>query len=131
MIDTAIYQRLSAFAGLTALISTRSYPVTLPEKVTLPALTYSKVSGSPEQAFGADSSLSHARYTLLAHSSVSPLEAKQVAKQARLAVQRYRGTLDSTVIQDIFIDTDGIDFYDPSAKIWYCAVDIIVHYLDL
>jgi hypothetical protein len=130
MIDVALLQRLSAFGGLTALISDRIYPVMLPEKVTLPALVYSKVTGSGESAFGADSDLHKARYTLLAQSSKSPLEAKQVAKQAELATKRYRGTLDSTVIQDIFIENDGTDFYDAQARIYYCAIDIIIHYLE-
>jgi hypothetical protein len=127
MIDTALFQRLTAFGGLTALIAQRVYLSTLAEKVTLPALVYSQVTGNGESAFGVDSTLRHARYTLLAHAS-NPLDAKKVAKQARLAVQRYRGTLDTTVIQDIFIENDGTDFYDPQSRIYYCAVDIIIHY---
>lgn len=127
MIDAALYQRLKAYTGLTDLIAQRIHPVTLPEKVTLPALVYSQVTDIQESAMGADSALSHARYTLDAHAT-TPLAAKQVAKQARLAVQRYRGTLDSTVIQDIFIENKGTDFYDPQAKLYHCAVDIFIHY---
>lgn len=128
MIDNALYQRLSGYANLTAMIASRVYPVILPEKATLPALVYSKVSGNGESAFGADSTLRRARYTLLAHSAVSAKEAKAVALQAELATKRYRGTLDSTVIQDIFVENDGTDFYDSQAKIYYCAVDILIHY---
>jgi len=130
MIDAALYQRLVAFVDLSALIGNRVYPVSLPENVTLPALTLSKVSGNFDHLFGADSALVNARYTLLAHSEVSPAQAKAVAKQARLAVQRYRGTLDATVVQDIFIENDGPDFYDPTSRTWYSAVDIEVHYLE-
>jgi hypothetical protein len=129
MIDNALFQRLTAFAGLTALVAQRVYPVEFPEKVTLPAVAYSQVSGKGESAFGADSALRHARYTLLAFAA-KPTEAKEVARQARLAVQRYRGTLDGTVIQDIMIENDGVSFPDPQAKLHYCAVDIIIHYLE-
>lgn len=127
MIDAALYQRLTGYAGLSALIDDRVHPVTLPEKVDLPAVVYSRVSGQIESAFGSDSTLRRARYTLLCMSN-SALEAKQVATQAAAAVQRYRGTLDSTVIQDIFIENGGVDFYDAQAKLHYCAVDIIIHY---
>ena len=49
MIETDLYAHLSTYAALTALVSTRIYPLTLPQEPTLPALTYFRVSSAPSR----------------------------------------------------------------------------------
>jgi hypothetical protein len=46
MIEEDIYSDLSGFAGLSALISTRIYPLRMPQGGTFPAVVYTRVSGS-------------------------------------------------------------------------------------
>ena len=44
-----IFDRCTGHAGTTALIASRCYPVVLPENVTLPALSYIRVSSVNEE----------------------------------------------------------------------------------
>ena len=47
-----LYSKLSTDAGVIALASTRTYPMSLPYNPTLPAITYQDVSMRTEQQFG-------------------------------------------------------------------------------
>lgn len=49
MIEAAIRAHLIADAGLSALIGARVYPVQLPQRPTLPAITYQDISTLPTQ----------------------------------------------------------------------------------
>lgn len=44
--ETAIYTRLTTHTGTAALIGTRCYPLLLPQKPTLPAVVYQRISSS-------------------------------------------------------------------------------------
>lgn len=46
MIEQVLFTVLSTTTGIHSLCGTRVYPVTLPEKVTLPAIDYSFIGGS-------------------------------------------------------------------------------------
>ncbi len=46
MIEEDIYTALSGFTGLSALVSTRIYPLHMPQGATVPAVTYTRVSGA-------------------------------------------------------------------------------------
>ena len=130
MIETALYTLLDNDAGLAAIVGDRIYPVEAPEGAARPLLVYSVVSSVSEPAFGADSALKRSRFTLLAASDDSALDAATTARAALAAVRRYRGTVGGITIQDIFVENDGTDFRDPQGKIWYRAADIIIHHLE-
>lgn len=53
MIEAAIRAHLIADAGLTALVGSRVYPMQLPQRPTLPAVTYQRISSTPTQHRGA------------------------------------------------------------------------------
>lgn len=53
-----IYSKLSGTAGVTALVSTRIYPVLIPQNAALPAIAYS-VSNRPLDANAKDRSAAH------------------------------------------------------------------------
>lgn len=46
MIENDIYTALSGFAGLSALVSTRIYPLHMARGATFPAVVYTRVSGA-------------------------------------------------------------------------------------
>ncbi len=60
-VESEIYTRLSTYAGLTALVVAKIYPLQLPQDIELPALTYFKVSDVPEHAMGADANIKTTR----------------------------------------------------------------------
>lgn len=59
--ETATYTALSTYAGLAALVSTRIYPMVLPQDCPLPAVTYQLISDIPEVNLDGDADLSQAR----------------------------------------------------------------------
>lgn len=51
MIETDLFAALSTATAITALASTRVYPVVLPTDPTLPAMTYMFIGGSGQPSF--------------------------------------------------------------------------------
>jgi len=114
MIEKAITSRLDGYAGLSALISTRIYPLKLPQDSTMPAVVYQIVSKTRESAMGSDPGLATARVRISSFAD-SYSSAKDVGEQVRAALQRWSGTEATVVIQDSFIEMD-IEQYDPEVK---------------
>ena len=132
-VEAEIKTRLSGFAGLSALISDRIYPVTLPQNVEMPAVSYRRVSAERVSAMGADTGLVRARFQFDCWSgehengdSGTFDEAKAVAKQVRLALQRWRNT-SGTVVQDTFMIGDQ-DLHEHDTETYHAALDFEIFY---
>ena len=91
-ISDALYNYLSNYAGLTALVSTRIYPLVLPQDGTLPAVAYQKVSAIRTHTMGNDPGVARPRYQFTCWGE-TPTEAKEVAAQIRAALQNQRNQL--------------------------------------
>jgi len=104
-IEQALYTRLTGFAGLSALVASRVYPMRLPQSPTYPAVTYQRVAGERTPAMGADTGVMAAVVQLDAWGATYP-SAKAVAKQVRLALERHRNGSSDPEILDIFIERD-------------------------
>lgn len=104
MIDEAIFSRLSGFAGLTAKVSSRIYPVMLPQNPVYPAVTHFSIGGGETiHAMNSDPGVARAQWQVSAW-GITVIDARDVMEQVRLALSRFRGTLNGTVIQDILAD---------------------------
>ena len=117
-IDGAILGRLNAIAAVTALTSTRIYALHLPQNPTLEALTFQQVSGVRVHAFGADRGLVEGRFQVDSWGNTFE-EAKALADAVRgdgaaSALSRWSGTQDSTVVQDILLNTE-LDFFEDTS----------------
>ena len=126
LIEEALFTRLSGFAGLVALVAARIYPVVLPQDVTLPAVSYQRVSGPRTSAMGSDPGLSHPRFEVSAWSE-DYLTAKTVKEQIRAALQRWRGTVSGVVVIDTFLLGER-DLYDPATLLYHVPVDVVIHH---
>lgn len=106
----AIYYRLSTYAGLIALVSTRTYPAIAPQKAALPYVTYFQVSRVHAHAAGADAGTYMARMQVDSWAD-DYLESHNIAKQVRLALQDFMGNMagagDTFTVQRIFFDGRG------------------------
>lgn len=120
-IETALFTRLSGYAGLSALVSARIYPKRAPQNATLPCLVYERVSATRVPALNSDTDIVEARFqiTVVASTYSSILS---VSTQVRSALQRYRGTVSGIVIDDIQIVNDT-DIYDPAVEFYQRAID--------
>lgn len=105
MIENAIFQRLSGFTALTALVSTRITPHLLTQETAYPAVTYFIVAAPRETAMGSDPGIVHARVQIDAWGTTYS-STRDVKEQVRAALQRFRGTLDTTIILDCFLEDD-------------------------
>jgi hypothetical protein len=61
-ISSDIYSLLTNDAGVSALTSTRVYPMNIPQNATLPAITYTQVSENPQVNLEGENALRATRY---------------------------------------------------------------------
>lgn len=124
-VESVLFDRLTDFPALQALVSTRVYPVVLKQKTTLPALSYSRVSAERASAMGVDTGNVRARFQVDVWAS-SYASARDVTEQVRLALERYRNII-GTVIEDIYFLND-VDLYEDETSIYHVALDFEVNY---
>ena len=135
-IDGAILGRLKAVTAITDIVgagtSARIYAEKLPQKPTLEAITFNLIS-TPQRvhAFGSDPGLVQARWQVDAWGNTwkeSRLLAAAIrGNGAGNAFSRFRGTQDTTVVDDILLDNELATFEDESGTyrttqdylIWY------------
>ena len=123
-VEDAIYSRLIGFAGLSALVGIRVYPSLLPQKVTYPAVRYSRVSGERLRSHSGASGLAMPRFQIDAWAETYD-EAKAVAKQIRLALDNFSGTVATVKIHAAFLDSDR-DLYDDKAEVFAVSADYTI-----
>lgn len=103
MIENAIYQRLANYTALAALVGARVTPHLMTQDTAYPAVTYFVAAATRETAMGSDPGIVHARVQIDAWGQTYS-STRDVAEQIRAAFERYRGTLDTTVILDSFLE---------------------------
>ena len=105
-IETGIYAHLYADATVLALVSTRIYPLAVPQTGSFPAITYQRISGSHVRSHSGPSGLSVARYQLTCWASTYA-GAKALAEAVREAMDAVSGTWNSIAVGASFLDSDG------------------------
>lgn len=125
IIEEALKSYLTGYAGLTALISTRVYPLRLPESPTYPSVTYQRISAPRIHSHSGPSGLAFPRFQFDCYSPTY-LGAKAVATQVRLALDGYTGTMGGGVSVGSSLLQDDRDFYDTATRIWRVSIDFII-----
>lgn len=97
LVEEAIYSILSTDPGVTALASTRAYPVVAPQKSPAPYLVYNKSGRGRQELFcGTDNTLS-TRMQIDCYATTY-LESVNLAAAVESALNRYRGVLGSPAV---------------------------------
>lgn len=113
-IKDALFTQLSGYAGLSALVGSRIYPMKLPQNPTLPAVSYFTVF--TEREYGHGGAMGQATPLIQIDAWADDYdEAKSVATQVRLAMNRFIGTVASVVVhastcvseRDLYEDDTG------------------------
>ena len=115
LIEAAIFKYLSEYTGL---VGKRVYPSKLPQKPTLPAITYQKISGPHVHSHGGISGLTRPRYQFTCWAEKYS-DAKAIAEVLRLALDGYKGTMGGSGgvdVSAILSEGDG-DIYDPETQL--------------
>lgn len=116
MIETALHSRMSGYAGLSALIGTRIYPLHLPQKPVYPCAAYRRTSTKPVNLLSRDTDIMIANFDVAAFSR-SADSTFAIAEQIRLCLQRWQGTESGVVIMDSMLTNIDQD-YEPDLEIY-------------
>lgn len=126
-LDQALFNYLSTFAGLTALIGTRVYPRVLPQNPTYPAVTYQRVSSTRMRTMGAPLLGAEPRiqFTIWAETH---LAARAIATQLRAALEGYTGTMGGAGGVDVLgaQEQNDLDDYEPLTKLHQAILDFTI-----
>lgn len=128
-LEAAIYTRLAAYGNLTALISTRIYPLVVAVDPTAgrpiyPAVTYQRTDGPRESALASDMGLPHPTIQIDSWGKTYA-GAKAVATQVRAALQRWDDSGASPAVLDCLLESDE-DNYEPDAGVFRIRQDWII-----
>jgi uncharacterized protein DUF3168 len=128
-IDDALVARAQGFATLTALIGSapmRLYPAdAASQNVARPYVVYQLISGPRGHAMGADPGTVRARVQFTCWGDTST-DCRSVADQIRACYARFRGTISSVVIDEIFVDDEHDLGRNADTRYWQRIVDLIV-----
>lgn len=128
-VESVLATRAEAVSGLTALIGaspTRIYFGEMPQSVTLPAVSFTRVTAPRVSCMGSDPGVVRARFQFDVFADTQK-QARLVIDQLRAAYQRWTNS-SGTVIQDIFIAGDVDLGRDPDTREYHSAIDFEVIY---
>lgn len=113
--DASVRAILYADGTVLGLVSTRIYPSILPDKCTMPAITYARISTPRSEDLIATQTLTWPRIQINSWDD-DYLGAKALAKAVRIALTDYTGTIGGITISDIRIMDEG-DLEEPSPEV--------------
>jgi hypothetical protein len=123
-IEDAIGAKLAATSGVTDLTSTRIYAMHLPQRPTLPAITYRKISGVRIHAMSADPGVAHPRFQVDSWGKTYE-SAKDVEVQVRAALSRWRGDQSGVTILASFVENE-IDLFEDETGDYRIITDFVI-----
>lgn len=99
-IGKTIRTRLLAVSAVTDIVSTRIYPIVLPQGCTLPAIRYRRISGGSDEHIRGTTGAANSWVQIDCYAtSYAAVEA--LAEQVRLAIHTYRGTVGGVDIHSV------------------------------
>lgn len=108
----AVYRRLVSATAVSAIVSTRIRPMRLGQEDTLPAITFQRISTTPQHAMVSTPSLRVSRVQVRGYATTAT-GAVALAGVVRTRMDRWRGTTTGVVIQDALLANE-FDFEDTS-----------------
>jgi hypothetical protein len=126
-IDSALFSRLSGFAGLKALVSTRVYPPPAPQNAAYPLVTYQEIDRQPIHVMGRTAGVVHIRYQVDSWAETLA-EAKAVAAQVEAALDNWAGTSANVVVKNSFLESGQSSPYDDAEGVHRYIQDFLIEY---
>lgn len=112
---------LSGNSGVTNLVSTRIYPLLLPQHPTLEAISYQRISNSPQQG---TTDLRESRWQINCWAETYA-ETQVLAAAVKAAFEEYID-MDQTPGIRMALIANETDDYDDDAKVYRTIVDVIL-----
>jgi hypothetical protein len=126
-VETDIRARLVADGTVNGLVSSRIYPLKLPQKPTLPAITYSRISGIRSQLLGGSSTWGFGRIEINGWAT-SYVQAQSIAAAVRTSLNGFVGKLNSR--PSVIRLENERDLYEDEDEIYRVIQDYLVNHLD-
>ena len=127
MIEFGLMALIAADSRYTAVCSTAPYPVILPAKPSLPALSYQGISGITDATMNGPSNLMELRIQFDCWAT-EYLQAKQLQTALREILDGFQGALpDGTWVYNILADTPA-DLYEPDSRYYRVTQDYRVQF---
>ena len=106
-IKDVIYNKLSTTANVTAIVSTKIYPYLAIENVVEPYIVYEPNNIEPTDDKDGPSDLDTITFSIEMYSK-TPSELEDLANKVRTVFDRFKGTVETVVVQSIkFVGEDG------------------------
>ena len=124
-IHKAAREELLNNAAIFAKVNTRIYQLRLPDDVTLPAISFFRVSNSSDPLINKFSP----RFQFDVWSK-SISEAREIAELIRKTFNRFKGELGgvTTIKQGVY--DNMYELYEKDTGIYHVSVDVFFHYLE-
>lgn len=122
-IEVALKTYLQSVPGVSALISTRIYPETLPQEPTLPALKYDIINIERQHLI--DFATMYIQYTSVA---TTHLGARALSDAVRKALQREKRVISGIEVTQISVDDEQGVIFDQGFNEYYIQTTYKVNY---
>lgn len=125
MITEAFYAKLAATTGLTSLVSTRIYPIRLPQNPVFPCVTFQVISEPRIHSLdGASAPNAIIQVDCWARQHK---EAHQVAEAVMAAFDSFAGTMGSVTVSACLLQNRQ-EIYEPDVDDYRVSLDFSVWY---
>ena len=126
-IEKAIVAILKASPTFSTLCAGRIWALILPETAAFPAITYQRISETPDYTLDGPGTFGEARLQIDCWSAASHSEASQIADAIASAIDGYTGTSAGVSIHNVMRDNSQ-DFYEPNPKCYRRSVDYMIQF---
>jgi hypothetical protein len=109
-IEEAVYSAMIGNINLTALVSTKMYPVKIPQNIVLPAISYHKTTDISERAMGTNMSIKTSYFQFNCWSAEYD-NVRTIATALRGVFIRWRGLYSGITIYDSLREIEYEEFY--------------------
>jgi hypothetical protein len=127
VLEEGLYSYLTAAAGITALVSTRVYAFRIPQHMTLPCLTYQRISTARVHTHDTSGSTGLARSRFQFDAWADSYDtAKDITDALRAALNGKTGTLTGTyAIQAALVEEESPEL-DPQSNLYRSRSDYMI-----
>ncbi len=121
MLVKAIFTKLSTDGGISAITSTRVYPIKLPQQPTLPALTY-RIITEP-QVHSMEGTFSQNARLQIDCWAETFLAAHELAEAVEDAMNDFSGTIGAEQVISSSVQVNKQDLFDPEVNDYRVSID--------
>ena len=127
--EEALFSYLKSFQGLSSLVGERIYPLVIPQKASLPAVTYQRVSAVRQHALQMDTGYTTQMYQISCWSK-SYAQSWHIASQLRLSLQNFSGVMggaEGVHIDAVLLEGEMAGF-EPDTNTYYYHMEFQFFY---